>query len=135
MDTDLKHYVLTGGLERAPHHAPCRPRHADDGLYPHTHRAGLTGQECRLCVPVESYSQGAEQAGDLSAGDSVVVAGQVQFPSWTMRDSMRKTSLAVLARLMKVLTPASVTTDNHNEETPPLSRNGAWKPHHRDGWR
>jgi hypothetical protein len=135
MDTTLKHYVLTGELERAP-----ITRFADPG----THMMGFTrkrtepgptGQAFRLCVPVESYSPGAEQAGDFSAGDSVLVADKLKFTSWTTTDGMKKTSLAVLARLMKVLTPASVTTDDHTKETTPLSRRGAWKPHHREGWR
>jgi hypothetical protein len=113
MDTDLHHCVLAGVLERAP-----ITRFADHGTQMtgftlKLTEPGPTGQAFRLFVPVESYSQGAEQAGDLSAGASVLVAGH----------------------LIKVLTPASVITDDHDEETPPLSRSGAWKPHHRDGWR
>jgi hypothetical protein len=96
---------------------------------------GPTGPEFRLGVPVESYSQGAEQASDLGVGDSVLAAGQWKFPSWTTTDGMQQTSLAVLARLLKVLTPAAVTTADHTEATPPLSRSGAWKPHHREGGR
>jgi hypothetical protein len=135
MATDLHHCGLTGVLERDP-----ITRFADHGTqmtgFPRTRtEPGPAGQEFRLVVPVERYSQGAEQASDLSAGDSVVVAGKLQCPSWTTTDGLQKTSLAVLARPMKVLTPASVTTDDDNEETTPLSRSSALKPHHRDGWR
>jgi hypothetical protein len=135
MDTDLHHCVLTGIRERNP-----ITRFADHG----TQRTGFTltlpelgptGPEFRLGVPVESYSQGAEQASDLGVGDSVLAAGQWKFPSWTTTDGMQQTSLAVLAHLLKVLTPAAVTPADHTEATPPLSRSGAWKPHHREGWR
>ena len=120
MDTDLNHCVLAGVLECAPITRFADPRHADDGLYPHTHRARprRAGVSPR-CPP----------------GESVLVAGKLPLTSWTTTDGMQKTSLAVLARPIKVLTPASVTTDDHNEETTPLSRSGALKPHHRDGWR
>lgn len=135
MDTDLHPCVLTGVRERDP-----ITRFAVHG----TQRTGFTrtrtepgpaGPEFRLFVAVESSSQGAEQAGDLSAGDRVLVAGQWKFSAWTTPDSMQTTSLAVLARLLKVLTPASVPPADHSEATTPLSRSSAWKPHHRDGRR
>src|SRR4051812_32279523 len=117
MDTGLNRCVLTGVLERDP-----ITRFADHGTqmtgYSLTRtEPGPTGPEFRLFIPVENYSQVAEQAGDFSAGGSVFVVDKLKFTSWTTTDGMKKTSLAVLARLIKVLTPASVTTDDHNKET------------------
>jgi single-stranded DNA-binding protein len=67
--------------------------------------AGPAGQEFRLFVPVEAYSQVAEQAGALTAGDAVLVAGKLKWTSYTAKDGSKKSTLAVLARLIKVLAP------------------------------
>ena len=75
MDTDLNHVTLTGVLERDP-----ITRFADHGTQ-QVHftlrltEVGPAGQAFKLYVPIEAYSQVAEQAGDLNAGDAVLVAG------------------------------------------------------------
>jgi single-stranded DNA-binding protein len=53
---------------------------------------GSAGQEFKLYVPVEPYSQVAEQAGDRSAGDAVLVAGKLQWTSWTANDGTKKSN-------------------------------------------
>jgi len=40
----------------------------------------------------------------------VLVAGKLKWTSYTTTDGSKKSSLAVLARLIKVLAPASVST-------------------------
>jgi single-stranded DNA-binding protein len=67
---------------------------------------GPAGQAFRLFVPVEAYSQAAELAGELNAGDAVVIDGKLKWTSYTAKDGAKKTSLAVLARCIKRLAPA-----------------------------
>jgi single-stranded DNA-binding protein len=59
--------------------------------------AGPAGQEWKLYVPVEAFSHVAEQAGALSAGARVLVAGKLTFTSWMAKAGSKKTRLAVLA--------------------------------------
>ena len=108
METDLNHCVLTGILERDP-----ITRFADHGTQQvhftlRLSEVGPAGQAFKLFVPVEAYSQVAELAGDLSAGAAVLVAGKLKWTSHIAKDGSKKTSLAVLARLIKVLAPAPV---------------------------
>lgn len=108
MDTDLNHVTLTGSLERDP-----ITRCADHGtqqvsLTLRLTEAGSAGQAFTLFVPCEAYSQAGEQAGELSAGDAVLVAGTLQWTSYTDKQGQKRTSLAVLARLVKRLAPAAV---------------------------
>ena len=106
MDTDLNHVTLTGVLERDP-----MTRFADHGTQQVSFtlkliEVGPAGQAFTLFVPVEAYSQVAELAGDLNAGAAVLVAGKLKWTSWTAKDGTKKSNLAVLARLIKVLAPA-----------------------------
>src|SRR5438093_11599764 len=103
MDTDLNHVTLTGTLERDP-----ITRFADAGtqVCSFTLRlteAGPAGQAFTLFVPCEAYSQAAELAGELGAGDAVVVSGKLKWTSWTDKQGQKRTNLAVLARLVKRL--------------------------------
>ena len=100
--------TLTGTLERDP-----ITRFADHGTQQvcftlRLTEAGPAGHAFTLFVPVEAYSQVAELAGDLAAGAAVLVAGKLKWTSYTAKDGSKKTSLAVLARLIKVLAPAPV---------------------------
>jgi single-stranded DNA-binding protein len=109
MDTDLNHVTITGVLERDP----STRFTADHGTQQVSFtlklvEPGPAGQEFKLYVPVEAYSQVAEQAGDLHAGAAVLIAGKLKWTSYTAKDGSKKSSLAVLARLIKVLTPVAV---------------------------
>jgi single-stranded DNA-binding protein len=106
MDTDLNHVTLTGVLERDP-----IVKYADHGTQQVSFtlklvEPGPAGREFTLYVPIEAYSQVAEAAGDLSAGDAVMVAGKLKWTSWTDKTGQRRTNLAVLARMIRVLVPA-----------------------------
>ncbi len=70
--------------------------------------AGPAGQAFTLFVPCEAYSQAAELAGELSAGDAVLVAGKLKWTSYTAKDGTKKSILAVLARIVKRLALAAV---------------------------
>ena len=70
--------------------------------------AGPAGQLFKLFVPCEVYGQAGEQAGELSAGEAVLVAGKLKWTSWTDKHGQKRTSLCVLARLVKRLAPAAV---------------------------
>ena len=59
-------------------------------------------------MPYEAYSQVGEQAGELAAGEAVLVAGKLKWPSWTDKQGQKRTSLCVLARLVKRLASAAV---------------------------
>src|SRR5215475_3118325 len=102
MDTDLNHVTLTGILERDP-----ITKFADHGTQ-QVHftlrlvEPGPAGQAFKLFIPIEAYSQVAEQAGDLNAGDAVLVAGKLKWTSYTAKDGTKKSTLAVLARVLKV---------------------------------
>lgn len=105
---DLNHCMLTGVLERDP-----ITRFADHGTQQVSFtlrltEAGPAGQEFRLFVPCEAYGQAGEVAGQLSVGATVLVAGKLKWTSYTAKDGSKKTSLCVLARLVKRLAPAAV---------------------------
>ena len=117
MDTDLNHVTVTGILERDP-----ITKFADHGTQQvhftlKVSEPGPAGQVFKLFVPVEAYSQVAEQAGELNAGDAVLVAGKLKWTSYTTKDGSKKTSLAVLARLIKVLAPVATPTGSANRES------------------
>ena len=105
---DLNHVTLTGTLERDP-----LTRFQDTGTpqVSFTLRltdAGPAGQAGTLFVPCEAYGQAGEQAVELSAGEPVLVAGTLTWTSWTDTQGQKRTSLCVLARLVKRLAPAAV---------------------------
>jgi single-strand DNA-binding protein len=105
---DLNQVTLTGVIERDP-----VVRFADHGTQVTSFtlrltEAGPAGQPFTLFVPCEAYSQAAELAGDLSAGDAVLVSGKLKWTSWTDKQGQKRTSLAVLARLVKRLAPATM---------------------------
>jgi len=103
MDTDVNHVTLTGTLERDP-----ITRFADHGTQQVSFtlrltEAGPAGQAFTLYVPCEVYSGAAEYAGELRAGEAVLIAGKLKWTSYTAKDGSKKTGLCVLARLMKRL--------------------------------
>ena len=114
METDLNHITLTGILERDP-----ITKFADHGTQ-QVHftlklvEPGPAGQEYKLFVPIEAYSQVAEEAGELNAGDAVMVAGKLKRTSWTDKNGQKRTNLAVLARLIKILVPTPAVAESRN---------------------
>ena len=105
---DLNHVTLTGTLERDP-----ITRFANHGTQSVHFTLRLTeigpaGQLFTLFVPCEAYGQAGEVAGELSAGETVLVDGKLKWTSWTDKQGQKRTSLAVLARLVKRLVPAGV---------------------------
>ena len=111
MDTDLNHCTLTGTLERDP-----ITRFADHGTQQvsftlRVDEAGPAGQLFKLFVPCEAYGQAGELAGDLTAGAVVLVAGKLKWTSYTDKQGQKRTSLCVLARLVKRLAPALVSQE------------------------
>ena len=105
---DLNHVTLTGTLERDP-----ITRFADHGTQQVTFtlqvtEVGPAGQSLTLRVPCECHADAAEEAGELHAGDTVLVASRLKRLSWTDPTGQKRTSLAVLARLVKRLAPAAV---------------------------
>ncbi len=98
---DLNHVTLTGTLERDP-----ITRFADHGTQVTSFtlrldEVGPAGKLFKLFVPCEAYGQAGEQAGELSAG-------KLTWTSWTDKQGQKRTSLAVLARLVKRLAAAAV---------------------------
>ena len=99
---------VTGVLERDP-----RTKFASDGAQEtsftlRVEESGKDGTVFRTFVPVEAYGRVAEKAADLSAGDMIGVEGKLKWQSYTARDGTKKTSLCVLARLVKRLAPVAV---------------------------
>ena len=84
------------------------------GLTLRLEEAGPAGQLFKLYVPVAAYRDAAELAGYLNAGDAVMVAGKLQWTSWTAKDSSKKSTLAVLARLVTVLGPTPALAERRN---------------------
>lgn len=70
--------------------------------------AGPAGQLFKLFVPIEAYGQAGETASALAAGEACLVAGKLKWQSYTAKDGSKKSSLCVLARLVKQLAPAAV---------------------------
>jgi single-strand DNA-binding protein len=111
MDVDVNQVTITGTLERDP-----ITRFQPDG-HGSQHvcftlrccEMGPAGQTWQLYVPVECYGNVAELLGELSAGDSILVAGKLKWTSWQGKDGQKRTSLAVLARQVKRLAAAEVT--------------------------
>ena len=109
MDTDLHHITLTGILERDPitrFTADHGPQQVSWTL--RLTEVGPAAQAFTLYVPCEAYGQAGEQAGELHAGEAVLIAGKLKWTSWTDKHSQKRTSLCVLARLVKRLAPAAV---------------------------
>lgn len=105
---DCNSVFLTGVLEKAPF-----ARTSDSGLpwlsfSVKVHESRASGDVFTLWVPIECYGQAAEQAQDLSAGDAVLIAGKLKWSVFVTKDGTKKSSLAVLARLVKVLQPVEV---------------------------
>src|SRR5712692_10922859 len=105
---DVNHVTLTGVLEREP-----ITRFGDQGTQQVSFTLRLTeigpaGQLFTLFVPCEAYGQAGEVAGELSAGETVLVDGKLKWTSWTDKQGQKRTSLAVLARLVKRLASAAV---------------------------
>ena len=104
---DLNHVTVTGLVSRDP-----RTTETDTGTPQVTFRltcteANATGQTFTLFVPVECYGPAADVARTLHAGESVLVSGKLKWTSWTDTHGQKRTSLCVLARLVKVLAPAA----------------------------
>ena len=109
-DTDLNHVTLTGTLERDP-----MTRCADHGTQQVSFTLRLTEagpalQVFTLFVPVEAYGQVGELAGTLHAGEAVLIHGKLKWTSWTDKTGQKRTTLCVLARLVKRLAPAAGAT-------------------------
>lgn len=104
---DLNHVTLTGILERDP-----ITRFVDHGTQQVSFtlrltEAGPAGQAFTLIVPCECYADTAEEVGELNAGDTVMVAGKLKRIAWTDKQGQKRTTLAVLARLVKRLAPVT----------------------------
>ena len=105
---DLNHVTLTGTLELDP-----ITRFQDTGTPQvrftlRVDEPGPAGQRFKLFVPVEAYGPAGAQAGELIAGAVVLVAGKLKWTSYTDKHGQKRTSLCVLARLVKRLAPAAV---------------------------
>jgi len=106
---DLNHCTVTGVLARDP----ITRFIADHGTHVCSFTLRLTevgpaGQTFKLFVPCEAYSQAADQAAELSAGEAVLVDGKLKWVSYTAKAGTKRTSLCVLARLVKRLATAAV---------------------------
>ncbi len=62
-----------------------------------------SGEVFKVFVPIEVYGQGCDQAQGLRAGDAVLATCKLKWTSWTGKDGQRKSSLAVLARTVRVV--------------------------------
>ena len=110
---DLNHVTLTGTLERDP-----ITRFQDTGTPQvrftlRVDEPGPSGQRFTLFVPCEAYGSAAEHAGELTAGAVVLVAGKLTWTSSTDKQGQKRTSLCVLARLVRPLAPALVPPEVH----------------------
>lgn len=115
MSTYLNHITFTGTVERDPI-TRFTPDHGTQqvSFTLRLEEPGPAGQAFKLYVPVEAYSQVAAAVGDLNAGAAVMVADKLKWTSWTAKDGSKKSTLAVLARLIKVLAPAATMTETRN---------------------
>ncbi len=110
---DLNHCVVTGALARSP--TTRTPEHGTQyvSFTLRVEEASPAGQLFTLFVPVECYGSAADLAGELTAGEAVLVAGKLKWTSWTDKQGQKRTSLCVLARLVKRLAPALVSQEEH----------------------
>ena len=111
MHANLNHVTLTVTLERDPITRVAAHGTPQVSFTLRLTEAGPAGQEFKLYVPVEAYRQAGEQAGDLTAGAAVLVAGKLKWTSWTDKTGQKRTSLCVLARLVRRLAPALVSQE------------------------
>jgi len=114
-DMDLNHVTLTGTLERDP-----ITRCADHGTQQvsftlRVDEPGPAGQLFKLFVPCEAYGSAAAHAGGLTAGAVLLVAGKLKWTSDTDKHGQKRTSLCVLARLVRPLAPALVAAEPQEE--------------------
>ena len=105
---DLNHCTLMGTLERDPITRVADHGTQMTGFTLRLEDAGPAGQLFKLYVPVEAFSSAAEQAGEIHAGDTVLVADKLKWTAWTDKQGQKRTKLCVLARLVRILAPAAV---------------------------
>jgi single stranded DNA-binding protein len=118
--TDLNHVSVTGTLARDP-----IVTWTDAGTQHTTFRlacveTNAAGEAFTLFVPVETYGQAADAAGALHAGTSVLISGKLRWTSWTDKQGQKRTSLCVLARLVKPLAPAPAAAPPPAQASAPL---------------
>ena len=99
---DINSVHLTGVVERDPvKHHEGTPMLGFTIRVEEVNRA--SGEVFKVFVPIEVYGQGCDQAQGLRAGDAVLVAGKVKWTSWVGKDGQKKSSLAVLARMVRTM--------------------------------
>ena len=103
---DLNSVVLTGSLRRDP-----ITKFSDAGAQQVSFTLEVietttAGAPFTLWVPVECYGEAIATAGDLHTGQSVLVAGKLKYTSYTAKDGTKRSTLCVLARLVKPMTVA-----------------------------
>jgi single-stranded DNA-binding protein len=99
---DINSVHLTGTVERdAVKHHEGTPMVGFTIRVDEVNRA--SGELFKVYVPIETYGATADQAQALRAGDAVLIGGKLKWTSWTGKDGQKKSSLAVLARLVKVI--------------------------------
>ncbi len=110
---DLNYVTLTGTLARGPITRVTDQSTSQMNFTLRVTEAGPAGQAFTLFVPCEAYGHAGEAAGKLTAGEAVLVAGKLKWTSWTDKHGQKRTSLCVLARLVKRLAPAGVPGGPH----------------------
>ena len=113
MKNALHHVVLSDTVER-----PALAK-GDEQVHCTRRRTeiGPAGPTFSLDIPVETSGALAEGAAALRAGDAVGVTGKGQWTGWTDCHGQKRTSLCVLARIIKCLDPG--------DSRSPLARKGA----------
>ena len=99
---DVNQVTLTGVVERDPVTKTCESG-AMLGLTLRVTEIGQSGQEFKTFVPCELYSHTMAQAEQVRAGDAILVSGKVKWTSWTDKQGQKRSSLAILVRLVKAL--------------------------------
>jgi single-stranded DNA-binding protein len=98
---DINSVHLTGTLERDP------VTKTNDGsaMVGFTLRVEevnrASGEIFKTFIPIEVYGQVCDRVQELRTGDTVMVAGKIKWTSWTGKDGQKKSSLAVLARMVR----------------------------------
>jgi single-stranded DNA-binding protein len=103
---DLNHCLVTGTLRRDPLTKWTDAGAQQTSFTVEVVETSAAGASFTVFVPCEAYGDAATLAGTLHAGASVLVAGKLKWTAWTDKQGQKRTSLCVLARMVKQLAPA-----------------------------
>ena len=107
---DVNQVVITGTIERDPFIKSAESGGLSASFTVRIDERSQSGAIFKVFVQCECFGHTADEAEHLRAGDAIMVSGKLKWSSYVTKSGEKKSTLAVLARVVKQLS---------QEETPP----------------